>query len=90
MQQLLQREIADVSVRLEREKEDHQQHIEEVGGGGGGGWEGRRGGSILCYSHVHTLQLQEEFEKEKKHIAKAHQVDLRLVRTWLSLYFHIW
>ena len=35
MQQLLQREIADVSVRLEREKEDHQQHIEEVGGGGG-------------------------------------------------------
>ena len=85
MQQLLQREIADVSVRLEREKEDHQQHIEEVGGGKEG-----EGGSILCYSHVHTLQLQEEFEKEKKHIAKAHQVDLRLVRTWLSLYFHIW
>ena len=32
MQQLLQREIADVSVRLQQEKEDHQQHIEEVRG----------------------------------------------------------
>ena len=50
-------------------------------------WVGKGGEGALLYTPMYTLQLQDEFEKEKKHIAKAHQIDLRLVGAWLLMTF---
>ena len=83
IQETLQREIADMNLRMEQQNEDHQEHIQEVTG------TSLSSSAVILPTPLvpHSIiafpipplvpQLQEEFDKERQILGQSHNMDIR-------------